>query len=232
MSPKRISNILSILEIAENNIKSAKSMLYQMVEDKGWKEAVATSKQKTVVNSDEAGALEVVEGYFDGENVLGDNGQLYPVPQNYASKTQLVIGDRMKRILTKDRELFKLIKPAERETITGQFAIEGDDFYVLADGYPDPIRILKASATFAIKNLGLEAGDDVVVVIPKDHTPSWGAFSSVVKSDKNKSQDKTEQTQQALDDDLKEFEIDKKEVEEEIKKLDDSADIEVDTDYF
>ena len=41
---------------------------------------------------------------------------------------------------------------------------------------------LKASATFAMKNLGLDYGDEVVIIIPKGITPSWGAFSSVVKT--------------------------------------------------
>jgi len=182
MSGTKISNILSLIEIAENNIKNARLLLTQLSQEKGFKDQTmmkATSQHKSV---DESSAIEVTEGYFDGENMIGDNGQLYPVPQNYASKSQLVIGDRMKWILTAEREIFKLIQPAPRERITGTFSIEGDNYVVLTDQFPDPIKILKASATYAMKNLGLQIGNEVVLIVPKDVTPSWGAFSSVAKS--------------------------------------------------
>jgi len=88
----------------------------------------------------------------------------------------------MKWILTPERELFKLIQPAERERVIGTLAAEGDDFVVLVDTLPHPVKLLKASVTYAMKNFGLQVGDEVVIVIPKNSTPVWGAFSSVVKS--------------------------------------------------
>lgn len=177
---KKIQNILSLLEIAENNLQNAKNLINQMVEDKGINLANETTFKN--ISNDETQALEVVEGYFDGENMLGDNGQYYTVPQNYASKTQLVIGDRMKWMLTSDREVFKSILPIPRERLIGTFSMEGDNYVVISDRFVKPIKILKASATFAMKNLGLDYGDEVVVIIPKGITPTWGAFSSVVKT--------------------------------------------------
>jgi hypothetical protein len=180
MSGKKLESILNLIEIAEGNLRAAKTMLQQM----GGLEKLPRTMSTTPISksSDEDRALEVVEGYFDGESMIGDNGQVYIVPPNYASKTQLVVGDRMKWILTQEREVFKLIQPAPRERITGTFAIEGDNFVVLSDRFASPIKILKASATFAIKNLGLQPGDEVAIYIPKDTTPTWGAFNSVVKS--------------------------------------------------
>ncbi len=185
MSSKKIASILSILEIAEKNIQAARQLIQQIIEEKGIVEKLSkdnSNKSPTPVSADEESALEVVEGYFDGENMVGDNGQIYPVPQNYASKTQLVVGDRMKWILTPERELFKLIQPAERERVIGTLHLEGDNFLVLVDGFTNPIRLLKASVTFAMKNYGLKIGDEVAIIIPKNVTPTWGAFSSVVKS--------------------------------------------------
>jgi len=180
---KKIQTILSLIEIAEVNLRNAKAILAQYTEDG------ATSAELTIsLNSpsrasrDEEESQEVVEGYFDGENMIGDNSQIYLVPQNYASKTQLVIGDRMKWILTPTKEIFKLIQPAERERVTGIFVIEGDNYYVLVDKFTDPVRILKASATFAIKTQGLKIRDEVAILVPKQATPRWGAFVSVVKS--------------------------------------------------
>ncbi len=177
---KKITNILSLIEIAENNLKSAKSLLKQISEEKGVK--IEASQPRVAINPEEDRALEVVEGYFDGESMIGDNGQIYSVPQNYASKTQLIIGDRMKWILTAEREIFKLIQPADRERVVGTFSIEGENYVCLVDDLGEPVKILKASATFAMKNLGLRVGDEIAIIIPKNSTPHWGAFSSVVKN--------------------------------------------------
>jgi hypothetical protein len=186
---KKIQNILSLIEIAENNLSNAKIMLTQVIgekSDKTDKNIYDTeyndnlSARRTF--SEDPNVLESMEGYFDGENMLGDNGKNYTVPQNYASKTQLVIGDRMKWSLTPDKELFKLIDQAERERLVGQFSMEGENYIVVTDKYEEPVKILKASATFAMKNMGLTFGDEVVLIVPKNITPSWGAFSSVVKS--------------------------------------------------
>jgi len=194
---QKVSNILSLIEIAENNLKNAQTLLKQLAEEKGYK---ATSGMKATTrpsSNAESNALEVVEGYFDGENMIGDNGQIYPVPQNYASKSQLIIGDRMKWMLTPEREIFKLIQPASRERVTGTFSIEGDSYVVLVDTYAEPIKILKASATYAMKNLGLQVGDEVVLIIPQGVTPTWGAFSSVVTATQTTDEsDKLEQLKQ------------------------------------
>jgi hypothetical protein len=207
MSSKKINNILSILEIAENNLKTAKNLLQQINDEKGLKtngQTVAQPQVKTPVNPEEDRAMEVVEGYFDGENMVGDNGQIYSVPQNYASKTQLVIGDRMKWILTNEREIYKLIQPAPRERVVGTFSIEGDNYVCLVDEFSQPVKILKASATFAMKNFNLQVGDEIAIIIPKNSTPLWGAFSSVVKQTVNENGSENHGVADNLDD-LSEF---------------------------
>ena len=178
---KKIQSALSMVEIAESNLKNLRQNLLQILEENGQKANYSTlpaykSRDEQTV------ATEVVEGNFDGENMVGDNGQVYLVPQNYASKSQLVIGDRMKWLLTSDREIYKLIAPVER--VSGIFSMDGDNYAVIVENIKNPVRILKASATFAIKNQGLSVGDDVVILIPKNATPTWGALVSVVKKNK------------------------------------------------
>ncbi|MBC7472622.1 MAG: hypothetical protein H7196_05200 [candidate division SR1 bacterium] len=181
MSAKKIASILNLIEIAESNLKTSRNLLAQLAVEMGGKGSYTDYKQPANLSTDEDSALEVVEGYFDGESMIGDNGQMYVVPPNYASKTQLVLGDRMKWILTKDREVYKLIQAAPRERVTGTFTIEGDNYLVLIDKFPTPVKILKASATYAMKNLGLQIGDEVAITVPKDTTPLWGAFNTVIK---------------------------------------------------
>lgn len=182
MSIKKIETALSVLEVMENNLKTTKNLLKQIISEKGMSPSSNFKKTPGSPSLEENNALEVVEGYFDGENMVGDNSQIYPVPQNYASKTQLIIGDRMKWILTNNREVFKLIQPAKRKRVVGTFNIEGDNYVVLVDELTEPVKILKASATYAIKNLDLKVGDGVAIYIPEETTPLWGAFISVVKN--------------------------------------------------
>jgi hypothetical protein len=182
MTNKKMQTIFSLIEIAETNLKNAKNLLQQMIDDGSiapsrMSEAMGNSK----ISKEEEQATEVVEGYFDGEYMIGDNGRTYLVPQNYASKTQLVVGDRMKWILTPTREIFKLIQPAPREKVEGVFGIDGDSYIVNIEGIQNPVRILKASATFAMKTQDLKPGDIVSILIPRDTTPIWGAFLTVVK---------------------------------------------------
>lgn len=185
MNSKKIENILNLIEIAENNLKNARLLLLQLNNETGVSTSTIpltpTPSSYSPKTNDEDRAIEVVEGYFNGESMLGDNGLTYIVPPNYASKTQLVVGDRLKWILTNDREIYKLIQPVDRERVTGTFGIEGDNYIVLVNSYPNPIKLLKASATYAMKNLGLSIGDEVAIFIPKNSTPTWGAFSSIVR---------------------------------------------------
>lgn len=227
---KKIQSALSMVEIAENNLKNIRQTLLQVLEENGQK---GNYSQVPVRKShdEQSAAIEVVEGNFDGENMVGDNGQIYVVPQNYASKSQLVIGDRMKWLLTADREIFKLIAPVDRERVSGIFSIDNDNYAVVVENLKNPVKILKASATFAIKNQGLSVGDEVIILVPKSATPTWGALVSVVKKNNLESESldimpkapKADfpQVSSSMDelDDLPEFNINKK-----TEKLDSESD--------
>jgi hypothetical protein len=183
VSTKKIAALISQVDISLKSLSNIKEQLMSLAGENSISMediAAASTSNRRPVNNEEFGALEVVEGYFNGESMTGDNGQTYTVPPNYASKTQLIIGDRLKRILTSDRESYKLIKPADRDRVVGTFQAEGDNYLVFVKGITAPVQILKASATFAMKNLGLKLGDSVAIIVPKDTTPVWGALSSVV----------------------------------------------------
>ena len=189
---KKIETIFNLLEICENNIRTIKSMLATQSSDIsiGKPSIPSINYSPTAKFSSDAGDGQSQEGYFDGENMIGDNGQIHPVPQNYASKSQLVVGDRLKWVMTQDsfgapREVYKLIQPVLRDRVIGRFIIDDNSYAIMVDGYPLPIKILKASATYAMKNMDLKIGDEVAVYIPKSGTPNWGAFINVVSNSNN-----------------------------------------------
>lgn len=118
----------------------------------------------------------IIEGVFDGKNVQGNDGQEYPVPPNYASKSKLVEGDVMKLTIGTDGSFtYKQIKPVERKRIVGQLAVdEYGKFGIRVDG--KTYNVLLASVTF----YKAEEGDDVTILVPAQGEAEWGAVEHVI----------------------------------------------------
>ena len=151
------------------------------------KQAVDYSlKAADVGKEDENEAGVVVEGIFNGQIMIGPDGKQYSVPANYASKSKLVEGDILK--LTIDRSgafVYKQISPVERSRLVGRLVKDKNlgEFVVLAG---DKIyRVLMASVTY-FKG---EEGDEIVILVPKDHDSTWSAVENVIKNKKNKFDD-------------------------------------------
>lgn len=120
----------------------------------------------------------VIEGVFNGEKMVGSDGEEYAVPPNYASKSKLVEGDKMKLTITKNGSfIFKQIGPVERRRVTGEliFNADSEQYSVIAEG--KTYKALTASITF-FKG---RHNDEVVLILPKDATSTWGAVDNVIK---------------------------------------------------
>ncbi|MDA1038517.1 MAG: hypothetical protein O2877_02395 [bacterium] len=123
----------------------------------------------------------VVEGVFDGEQMIGADGQSYIVPANYASKSRLVEGDIMKLTVRKDGVfIYKQIGPIERRRITARLAWDASsESYVALDDQNDMVwKVLNSSVSF-FKG---QEGDTVVILIPKSAPSVWGAVENVVRT--------------------------------------------------
>lgn len=119
----------------------------------------------------------VVEGAFTGEKMLGGDGKEYPVPPNYASKSKIVHGDRMKLTITKSGSfIFKQTGPVERKRVMGELAPDpsGTGWVVMAEGRP--YRVLTASVTF-YRGKG---GDETILLLPQGNESQWGAVDNII----------------------------------------------------
>ena len=131
----KIVLIRQLVEAARNNLDTAT----QLLKDAGAPETETKSAVKPVggsVQRTEGGAV-IIEGVFDGQNMVGPDGKLYSVPANYASKSKLVEGDLLKLTISPDGSfIYKQIGPVERERIVGVLARDEqtDEFRVLAKG--------------------------------------------------------------------------------------------------
>ncbi len=170
---ENLNKILRMIEAAEASLKSARDFLSEM-------DPSATSRITQHVRSDDAkaydqGETQIVEGTFDGQNMIGPNEKIYPVPANYASKSKLVEGDRLKlTIMPNGSFMYKQISPVEREFVKGTLVKEDGQFRVMAAG--KSYRVLLASVTYYKGDVG----DEVTLLTPKDRESLWGTIEAII----------------------------------------------------
>ena len=89
----------------------------------------------------------IIEGVFDGQNMVGSDSKTYPVPANYASKSKLVQGDILKLTIADDGTfLYKQIGPIPRKQLVGSLELEDGHYFVLVGD--KKYRVLLASVTY------------------------------------------------------------------------------------
>jgi len=147
-------------------------------------EAVAIENNFVSRKPDETAAVmkvmegRVVEGVFDGQNMVGSDGKIYTVPANYASKSKLVEGDLLKLTITpKGSFIYKQIGPIERSRVIGDLGFDPTigEFYATTDNRR--WSVIKASVTY-FKG---EPGDEVVLLVPKNAPSKWAAVENIIK---------------------------------------------------
>lgn len=149
------------LDNAEKQIKVAKQLLFGEI----YKEKAQSMKSDG----------DIVEGVFDGVDMVGADGKRYSVPSNYASKSKLVSGDAMKLTTGSDgSRTFKQIGPVERKRIVGKLCEENGSYYVECEN--KIFQVLPASVTYYKAN----HGDRVALVVSKDGNCNWGAVDNVI----------------------------------------------------
>jgi hypothetical protein len=170
-----IALISQMIESAEKNIQSAKQLLREMMGGKVETTPADFAKRASGLSVSEGG--KIIEGVFDGQNMIGPDGKQYPVPANYASKSKLVEGDVLKLTIADDGSfIYKQIGPVERQKVLGILTQDDKgDYRVMANGVA--YRVLLASLTY----FKAEPGDQVTIVVPKDKEAVWGAVENVIK---------------------------------------------------
>ena len=105
-------SLLHLLNKVENDLVKAKAMVQKMFEEAGnttpFESVPVGGSQMQPVQEDEP--MQTVEGKFDGTFMVANDGKMYPVPMNYASKTKLIPGDMLKlRIMEDGKLIYKVI---------------------------------------------------------------------------------------------------------------------------
>lgn len=176
---QKLVRIKELIENSESALKVAKQMLsdFMGLHD-GNRVDLDTYKEKASKLSAVAAPTEggkIIEGVFDGQNMLDKDGKNYPIPANYASKSKLIPGDELKLTVTPEgRFLYKQIGPVERKNVIGPLVQNDGQYQVLANN--KAYNVLLASVTY----FKAEVGDEVTLVIPMHEDSDWGAIEAVL----------------------------------------------------
>jgi hypothetical protein len=166
VADKQIKRLRALIQEAETSLAAAKELLVSLV---GEDETVSSS-----IKSEPLG--KVIEGVFDGQNMVSADGKTYPVPANYASKSKLVQGDILKLTIADDGSfLYKQIGPIPRKQVVGMLKLDKGHYFVDVNG--KMLRVLLASVTY----FKAKPGDQVSVNVPEDDSQAeWAALEAAL----------------------------------------------------
>lgn len=164
---KQVKRLRSLITEAETSLAAAKELLVSIVGDDA----------RVNVASTEENIGKVIEGVFDGQNMVGGDGKTYPVPANYASKSKLVQGDILKLTIAEDGAfMYKQIGPIPRVQVVGTL-VQQDGHYFVETGTGKKYRVLLASVTY----FKAKPGDQISVNIPEeDADAEWAAIEAAL----------------------------------------------------
>lgn len=174
----KLMQIRDMIENAEASLRSAKQMLSNigdLPESTGPKSAPNFERAASELSIDATGEEQIIEGVFDGQNMIGPNKKAYPVPANYASKSKLIPGDVLKLTIPPTGAfIYKQIAPIDRQHVKGLLAYEDGQYKVFVDG--KTYNVLLASVTY----FKAEPGDEITLIIPQEGDSEWGAIENVI----------------------------------------------------
>jgi hypothetical protein len=175
MSQNQVVLFKQMIDRAQKQMETATKMMEKIEAGEDVDISSLTQKPPRQADPEEG---EIVEGVFDGVQMMGNDGKEYSIPPNYASKSKLVEGDILKLTILDDGSfLYKQIGPAERKRLRGTLMQDEDtgEYTVMAGG--NTYKVLSASVTY-FKG---EVGDEVVILVPSDKQSQWAAVENIMR---------------------------------------------------
>lgn len=163
---KQVKRLRTLISEAETSLAAAKELILSLLGDDV--EATTAAVEENIGK--------VIEGVFDGQNMVGSDGKTYPVPANYASKSKLVQGDILKLTISEDGTfLYKQIGPIPRKQLVGMLELQDGHYFVKVG--EKKYRVLLASVTY----FKAKPGDQVSVNVPQeDQDTEWAALEAAL----------------------------------------------------
>ena len=102
-----------------------------------------------------------VEGVFDGKFLVTDANEKIEIPANYAAKSRVVYGDRLKAYEEDGKKLFKQVEKVLRRKVPAVVSRKEGKFYALTE-YGD-----HELSTAAVEFNNIQVNDKIQVILPE-----------------------------------------------------------------
>ncbi len=178
-----LQQLANQMHLAEESLKQVQTLLKKMGMDakdlpKAVEEPqslVSVPRAASQTNAINEPMGKIIEGHFDGQNMIGPDGKTYPVPANYASKSKLIEGDTLKLTIATDGSfIYKQIGPIERKKLIARIELDNGQYVaVVGDNH---YKVLYASVTY----FKAQPGDEVTIVLPMSGEANWAAIEAVI----------------------------------------------------
>ncbi|GEM_PF-445538 len=186
MNEKKLAQLIQFIETADVSLQQAREILKELGGEKAG-DILAKNKARNLVSLNNENN-QIIEGVFNGQNMIGPDGKEFSVPANYSSKSKLVEGDILKLTIQNNGGfVYKQIKPVERNRVKGKLIIDEvtGKYSVLAEDQKK-YNVLTASVTY----FKAQPNDDLIIIIPKNKICQWAAIENVIQ--KNDFKENTE----------------------------------------
>lgn len=172
-SDNQIKALRDLINTAQSSINSAKHIINALLWDEDG--STSLSYDTTWLSQYESEGSQVIEWVFIGDGMLASDGNTYPVPQNYASKSLLVQGSRLKATIDESGRIkYKIISEIPFTTEIGIITKNGDKYQIATD--TKTYNVLVAAITFHKCNIG----DTVTIRIPEWKEATYAVIEAVI----------------------------------------------------
>jgi hypothetical protein len=166
-----IRALKDLINSAQSSINSARKLLSSLLPDEEDWIDMDWEYGKTYTS----GELKIVEWVFTGESMLGPDGNTYPVPQNYASKSLLVQWSKLKATIEENGKIkYKIIEEIPFETQKWIVTKNGDKYQISTEN--KTYNVLMAAITFH----KCEIGDTVSIRIPAWKEATYAVIETII----------------------------------------------------
>lgn len=169
---KQMKALRDLIQSAESSIRSAKKLLDSIT----W-ETTSNDFSPDIdgLTSYQSWDEKIVEWVFTGDSMLGPDGAVYPVPQNYSSKSLLVQGSRLKATIDSNGGIkYKIIEEIPFDTSLGIVTKNWEKYEITTD--QKTYRVLMAAITFHKCSIG----DTVSIRTPKWKDATYAVIESII----------------------------------------------------
>lgn len=173
MDEQKVKALRDLIHSAQNSIHSAKKILNSLLWDENNEDMLDLDTDW--LTSYSSGNDKIIEWVFTGESMLGSDGSIYPVPQNYASKSLLVQWSKLKALINPNGKIvYKIIGEIPFESKVGIITKNGEKYQITTD--TKVYNVLLAAITFHHCNVG----DTVSVRVPEGKDATYAVIETII----------------------------------------------------